>query len=63
MPTDTSAIVLVVEDDASMSQAIERMLRAGGYGVILFGSAEYRRFWAELVNRVTACSPRLLANA
>jgi FixJ family two-component response regulator len=32
--------ILVVEDDASMSQAIERILRAGGFEVALFASAE-----------------------
>src|SRR5262245_4241204 len=32
--------IVVVEDDASMSQAIERMLRAGGYTAIVFDSAE-----------------------
>jgi FixJ family two-component response regulator len=32
--------IVVVEDDASMSQAIERILRAGGYNVVVFDSAE-----------------------
>ncbi|MCA9157874.1 MAG: response regulator [Planctomycetales bacterium] len=32
--------IVVVEDDASLSQAIERVLRAGGYQPILFNSAE-----------------------
>lgn len=32
--------VIVVEDDASMSQAIERILRAGGFAAIRFASAE-----------------------
>jgi FixJ family two-component response regulator len=32
--------ILVVEDDASMSQAIERILRAGGFEVVMFPSAE-----------------------
>jgi FixJ family two-component response regulator len=31
---------VVVEDDASMSQAIERILRAGGFEPLLFASAE-----------------------
>jgi DNA-binding response OmpR family regulator len=35
MPT-----IVVVEDDASMSQAIERVLRAGGFAAALFASAE-----------------------
>jgi FixJ family two-component response regulator len=35
MPT-----IVVVEDDASMSQAIERILRAGGFSPLVFGSAE-----------------------
>jgi DNA-binding response OmpR family regulator len=29
-----------VEDDASMSQAIERLLQAGGFTAVLFASAE-----------------------
>jgi DNA-binding response OmpR family regulator len=32
--------ILVVEDDASMSQALERIFRAGGYEVATFASAE-----------------------
>jgi FixJ family two-component response regulator len=32
--------IVVVEDDASMSQAIERILRAGGFAAALFPSAE-----------------------
>src|SRR5262245_21404924 len=32
--------ILVVEDDASMSQAIERILRAGGFAPAIFASAE-----------------------
>jgi FixJ family two-component response regulator len=32
--------IIVVEDDASMSQAIERILRAGGFAAVVFGSAE-----------------------
>ena len=40
MPTCEPATILVVEDDASMSQAIARMLRVGGYWAILFDSAE-----------------------
>jgi FixJ family two-component response regulator len=32
--------ILVVEEDASMSQAIERILRAGDFEVVLFASAE-----------------------
>jgi FixJ family two-component response regulator len=39
MPGETPTIV-VVEDDASMSQAIERILHAGGFNVVLFASAE-----------------------
>jgi FixJ family two-component response regulator len=30
----------VVEDDASMSQAIARILHAGGFKAVMFGSAE-----------------------
>jgi FixJ family two-component response regulator len=33
-------MVVAVEDDGSMSSAIERILRAGGYAAVVFGSAE-----------------------
>jgi FixJ family two-component response regulator len=33
-------VIVVVEDDASMSQAIERILRAGGFTSVTFASAE-----------------------
>jgi FixJ family two-component response regulator len=39
MPSELPRIV-VVEDDASMSQAIERILQAGGFAPVLFASAE-----------------------
>jgi FixJ family two-component response regulator len=39
MPGEIPSIV-VVEDDASMSRAIERVLRAGGFTAVLFASAE-----------------------
>ena len=39
MPGEIPRIV-VVEDDASMSQAIERILRVGGFASITFASAE-----------------------
>jgi FixJ family two-component response regulator len=39
MPSELPRIV-VVEDDASMSQAIERIMRAGGFAADLFASAE-----------------------
>jgi FixJ family two-component response regulator len=39
MPDEIPRIV-VVEDDASMSQAIERILRAGGFAAVTFASAE-----------------------
>jgi FixJ family two-component response regulator len=39
MPGETPRIV-VVEDDESMSQAIERILRAGGFVALTFASAE-----------------------
>jgi FixJ family two-component response regulator len=32
--------IVVVEDDAAMAKAIERLLRAGGYHAVLFSSAE-----------------------
>jgi FixJ family two-component response regulator len=32
--------IVVVEDDTSMRQAIERILRAGGFAAVLFASAE-----------------------
>lgn len=32
--------VIVVEDDASMSRAIKRILRIGGFAAVTFGSAE-----------------------
>ena len=32
--------IIVVEDDASMSRAIARILRAGGFEVVMFSSAE-----------------------
>jgi len=39
MPSQMSKIV-VVEDDASMGQAVERVLRAGGFAAAMFPSAE-----------------------
>jgi DNA-binding response OmpR family regulator len=39
MPNDSPSIV-IVEDDASMSQAIGRILRAGGFEAVAFASAE-----------------------
>jgi DNA-binding response OmpR family regulator len=39
MPSQVPRIV-VVEDDASMSQAIERVLQAGGFEAVSFASAE-----------------------
>jgi FixJ family two-component response regulator len=32
--------IVVVEDDASMNQAIERILRVGGFVAVMFASAE-----------------------
>jgi FixJ family two-component response regulator len=39
MPT-AMAKIIVVEDDASMCRALERILRVGGYEVVTFASAE-----------------------
>jgi DNA-binding response OmpR family regulator len=39
MPSERPKIV-VVEDDASMSQALERILRAGGFQATVFACAE-----------------------
>jgi FixJ family two-component response regulator len=39
MPSGVPRIV-VVEDDTGMGQALERILRAGGFTAIVFGSAE-----------------------
>ena len=37
---DAMPRIVVVEDDASMSQAIERILRAGGFTAVMFECAE-----------------------
>jgi DNA-binding response OmpR family regulator len=37
---DAMPRIVVVEDDASMSQAIERILRAGGFMAVMFDTAE-----------------------
>src|SRR5258708_17489593 len=37
---DAIRTIVVVEDDGSMSQAIERILRAGGFMAIMFDAAE-----------------------
>jgi FixJ family two-component response regulator len=50
-----SPSVVVVEDDPSMSQAIERLLRAGGFAAATFASAE-----AALVAGVAAESDCLI---
>jgi FixJ family two-component response regulator len=39
MPSELPRIV-VVEDDAGVTKAIERILRAGGYAAVVFASAE-----------------------
>ena len=40
MPRAESRPVVVVEDDASVSQALERILRLGGYATVGYSSAE-----------------------
>src|SRR4030095_11263024 len=40
MSSPEGRCVVVVDDDASMSQALERILRLGGYAPITFPSAE-----------------------
>jgi FixJ family two-component response regulator len=40
MALATNRVVLVVEDDDSMREAIERLLQAAGFGTSTFGSAE-----------------------
>jgi FixJ family two-component response regulator len=40
MSSPNGRCVVVVDDDASMSQALERILRLGGYAPITFSSAE-----------------------
>ena len=37
---DQHETIIVVEDDAGMSKAIERLLRAAGFQAVCFGSAE-----------------------
>ena len=37
---NTMPTIVAVEDDGSMSVAIERILRAGGFAAVVFGSAE-----------------------
>ena len=37
---DSSPRIVVVEDDGSLRAAIERLLRASGYDVLVFGDAE-----------------------
>lgn len=40
MPGAESRPVLIVEDDSSMSQALERILRLGGHSTVSYASAE-----------------------
>ena len=40
MPGGESRLVLIVEDDSSMSQALERILRLGGHETVSYPSAE-----------------------
>ena len=48
-----SRMVLVVEDDDSMSEAIQRLLKAAGFGCAAFASAE--ALLAGGVNEDSAC--------
>ncbi|HEU4345941.1 MAG TPA: response regulator [Candidatus Binatia bacterium] len=40
MPDQNKSLVVVVEDDAGMRKALERLLRVAGYQTALFSSAE-----------------------
>lgn len=40
MPRSTKGTVTIVEDDPSMSQALERIVRLGGFEPIMYSSAE-----------------------
>jgi FixJ family two-component response regulator len=40
MPRSRQGTVIIVEDDPSMSQALERILRLGGFDPLVYGSAE-----------------------
>jgi FixJ family two-component response regulator len=40
MPGSTHGTVIIVEDDASMCQALDRILRLGGFDPVMYGSAE-----------------------
>jgi FixJ family two-component response regulator len=53
MAVDTGRKVLLVEDDNSMREAIERLLGAGGYATTVFTSAE--ALLAEGVDLTAVC--------
>jgi FixJ family two-component response regulator len=47
------AIVVVVDDDASVRRAVDRLLRSAGFGVVTFESAE--QFLTVCHSEVVAC--------
>ena len=50
MTPSQGRMLVVVEDDPSMSKALERILRAGGFSATLFNSAEDALSADEVIN-------------
>lgn len=50
---ELDAIVLVVDDDVSVREALQRLIRSAGYGIETFGSA--REFLARPITDVPSC--------